>query len=74
MSRNSSGPISFCPPSPRLFCTSTERSPIPWVNSAKSALVSSSGCAGACMNVPETFSLRIASPSAMWPFSGDTTE
>ena len=74
MSRNSSGPISFWPPSPRLFCTSTERSPMPCVNSANSALVSSSGCAGACMNVPETFSLRIARPSATWPLSGDTTE
>ena len=36
---------------------------------ANSALVSSSGCAGACMNVPETPSLRIARPSATWPLS-----
>jgi hypothetical protein len=26
------------------------------------------------MNVPETFSFRIASPSATWPLSDETTE
>ena len=37
-------------------------------------MVSSSGCAGACMNVPETLSLRSARPSAMWPLFADTIE
>src|ERR1051326_5517225 len=47
---------------------------MPYPNSANSALVSSSGWAGACMNVPETFNLRSASPSAVRPLSADTIE
>src|SRR5262245_35125845 len=45
------------------------RKPITYPNVAKSAFVSSSGCAGACMKVPATFNLRIASPSATCPSS-----
>src|ERR1017187_7125117 len=74
ISRNSSGPISFWPPSPRLFCTSMTRRPMPYPKSVKSALVSSSGCAGACRNVPETLSLRSARPRATWPPFCDTRE
>ncbi len=64
MSWNSSGPISFWPPSPRLFCTSIVRKPMPYPNTANNAFVSSSGCAGACMNVADTFSFRMARPRA----------
>src|ERR1041385_8473711 len=74
MSRNNSGPISFWPPSPRLFCTSIVRNPIPRANRASSALVSSSGCAGACIKVAETLSLRRARPSAACPLSCATSE
>ncbi len=69
---NSSGPISFCPPSPCVAVTSVVRNPLPCEKYASIALFSSSGCAVVIMNDPTVSSLRNASSSAGSPLSAAT--
>ena len=65
----SSGPISFCPPPPRVRLTSETRAPRPRLSSACRALFSSSGCATMVSTETPLPILRSASPSPVAPRS-----
>ena len=64
---NSSGPISFWPPSPRVAESSTVRWPSPFDRRASSALFSSSGWATIDRKTPVLFRARRATPSCARP-------